>query len=322
MALEAVYEQDFLNCSYGFRPGRSAHQALSSFRNQMMEMHGGWVIEVDIRKFFDTLDHRHLQQIVRQRVRDGTLLRLIGKWLNAGVVDDGILSFPEAGTPQGGVISPLLANIYLHEVLDTWFECVVKPRLSGRAFLVRYADDFLIGFSDELDARRVMTVLPKRFEKYGLTLHPEKTRLLRFLPPWRGGESESFDLLGFTHIWAKSRKGNWVIRQRTAKERFRRAVKAIAVWCRTHRHQPLKEPDAGNLQVRICGGGGVKRQWRGLNGHRSGNAETRQGHSYSLNTASTRRHVKAGGTITWFWPTGVPSSPPRIPGFPQSRRAP
>ena len=252
MALEAVYEQDFLNCSHGFRPGRSAHQALSSFRNQMMEMHGGWVIEVDIRKFFDTLDHRHLQQIVRQRVRDGTLLRLIGKWLNAGVVDEGILSFPEAGTPQGGVISPLLANIYLHEVLDTWFECVVKPRLSGKAFLVRYADDFLIGFSDELDAGRVMKVLPKRFEKYGLTLHPEKTRLLRFLPPWRGGESESFDLLGFTHIWAKSRKGNWVIKQRTAKQRFRRAVKAIAVWCRTHRHRPLKEQRA-KLSAKLRG---------------------------------------------------------------------
>ena len=252
MALEAIYEQDFLNCSYGFRPGRSAHQALSSFRTQMMEMNGGWVIEVDIRKFFDTLDHRHLQQIVRQRVRDGVLLRLIGKWLNAGVVDEGKLSFPEAGTPQGGVISPLLANIYLHEVLDVWFECVVKPRLSGRAFLVRYADDFLIGFSDELDARRVMTVLPKRFGKYGLTLHPAKTRLLRFLPPWRGGESESFDLLGFTHIWAKSRKGNWVIKQRTAKERFRRALRAIADWCRKHRHQPLKEQCA-KLSAKLRG---------------------------------------------------------------------
>jgi group II intron reverse transcriptase/maturase len=241
MALEAVYEQDFLDCSHGFRPGRSAHKALSSFRNQMMEMGGGWVIEVDIRKFFDTLDHRHLQQIVRQRVRDGILLRLIGKWLNAGVVDQGKLSLPDAGTPQGGVISPLLANIYLHEVLDVWFERVVKPRLGGRAFLVRYADDFLIGFSDELDAGRVMNVLPKRFEKFGLALHPEKTRLIRFLPPGRGGESGSFDLLGFTHHWAKSRKGHWVIKQRTAKGRFRRALRAIAVWCRGHRHRPLKE---------------------------------------------------------------------------------
>jgi group II intron reverse transcriptase/maturase len=252
MALEAVYEQDFLDCSHGFRPGRSAHDALSSFRNQMMEMRGGWVIEVDIRKFFDTLDHRHLQQIVRQRVRDGVLLRLIGKWLNAGVVDEGKLSFPDAGTPQGGVISPLLANIYLHEVLDVWFECVVKPRLGGRAFLVRYADDFLIGFSDELDARRVMTVLPKRFEKYGLALHPKKTRLLRFHPPGRGRDSGSFDLLGFTHHWARSRKGYWVIKQRTAKERFQRSLRAIADWCRTYRHRPLQEQCA-KLSAKLRG---------------------------------------------------------------------
>ncbi len=141
MALEAVYEQDFKDCSHGFRPGRSAHQALGSFWKQMMDMGGGWVVEVDIKKFFDTLDHRHLQTIVRQRVRDGVLLRLIGKWLNAGVMEEGALSYPDAGTPQGGVISPLLANVYLHEVLDTWFEAEVQPRLRGRAFLVRYADD-------------------------------------------------------------------------------------------------------------------------------------------------------------------------------------
>jgi len=180
------------------------------------------------------------------------LLRLIGKWLNAGVVDEGKLSFPEAGTPQGGVISPLLANIYLHEVLDVWFECVVKPRLGGRAFLVRYADDFLIGFSDELDARRVMTVLPKRFEKYGLALHPKKTRLLRFHPPGRGVESGSFDLLGFTHHWARSRKGYWVIKQRTAKERFQRSLRAIADWCRTYRHRPLQEQCA-KLSAKLRG---------------------------------------------------------------------
>lgn len=245
MALEAVYEQDFLDCSYGFRPGRSAHQALSSFRNQMMEMGGGWVLEVDIRKFFDTLDHRHLQDIIRKRVRDGVLLRLIGKWLNAGVLNRGQLSYPDAGTPQGGVISPLLANIYLHEVLDAWFEHDVKPRLNGAAFLVRYADDFLIGFSSELDARRVMAVLPKRFGKYGLTLHPDKTRLVRFQSPGKGGgEPESFNLLGFTHIWAKSRRGYWVIKQRTAKERLQRALKAIGAWCRLNRHRALKEQHA------------------------------------------------------------------------------
>lgn len=242
MALEAVYEQDFLDCSYGFRSGRSAHQALSSFRNQMMEMGGGWVLEVDIRKFFDTLDHRHLQDIVRQRVRDGVLLRLIGKWLNAGVMEEGRITTPDAGTPQGGVISPLLANVYLHEVLDTWFERDVRPRLHEAAFLVRYADDFIIGFSSELDARRVLEVLPKRFGKYGLTLHPEKTRLVRFLPPWKGsGSWESFNLLGFTHIWAKSRRGHWVIKQRTAKERFQRALTATAEWCHRNRNRLFRE---------------------------------------------------------------------------------
>ena len=246
MALEPIYEQEFLNCSYGFRPGRSGHQALGSFWSQMMTMGGGWVVEVDIRKFFDTLDHSHLRQMLQRRVRDGVLLRLIGKWLNAGVMESGALSYPEAGTPQGGVVSPLLANVYLHEVLDTWFEAEVKPRLLGRAFLVRYADDFVIGFSNEEDARRVLAVLPKRFGKYGLVLHPEKTRLVRFHPPRprRGGgldEPQSFDLLGFTHIWAKSRKGNWVIKRKTAKGRFRRALKVIAEWCRAHRHHSMKE---------------------------------------------------------------------------------
>ena len=141
LVLEAVYEQDFLDCSFGFRPGRSAHQALEALRQQTMQMGGGWIVEVDIRKFFDTLDHAHLRDLLQLRVRDGVLLRLIGKWLNAGVLEDGDLSFPEAGTPQGGVISPLLANVYLHYVLDVWFEREVKPRLRGPAFLIRYADD-------------------------------------------------------------------------------------------------------------------------------------------------------------------------------------
>lgn len=246
MVLEEVYEQEFFDCSHGFRPARSPHTALQSFWKQMMNMRGGWVVEVDIRKFFDTLDHNHLQQIVRQRVRDGVLLRLIGKWLNAGVMDSGVLSYSEAGTPQGGVISPLLANIYLHEVLDRWFEAEVKPRLHGRAFLVRYADDFVIGFSHEVDARRVLAVLPKRFGKYGLALHPDKTRLLRFYPPRRRrdgsfDEPESFDLLGFTHRWMLSRKGKWFIGRGTAKGRLQRSLKAVAEWCRDHRHRPVRE---------------------------------------------------------------------------------
>src|SRR4051812_13158471 len=206
MVLESVYEQDFLDCSYGFRPGRSAHQALDALWHRLMEVRGGWVLEIDIRKFFDALDHRHLHAILRQRVRDGVLLRLIGKWLNAGVLEDGCVTHPETGSPQGGVVSPVLANAYLHEVLDTWFEDTVKPRLEGRAYLIRYADDAVLVFERESDARRVLDVLPKRFGKYGLTLHPEKTRLVPFqglrpgAPPRpRDGRPGTFDFLGFTH---------------------------------------------------------------------------------------------------------------------------
>ncbi len=248
MVLEPLYEQDFLDCSYGFRPRRSAHQALDSFWKQAMSQkaRGVWVVEVDIKKFFDTLDHRHLRALLRQRVRDGVLLRLIGKWLQAGVMEDGSITMPDSGTPQGGVISPLLANVYLHEVLDTWFERDVKPRLKGRAFLVRYADDFVMGFWCEDDARRVMDVLPKRFGKYGLTLHPEKTRLVPFQRPrpsaTRGSvEPGSFDLLGFTHYWGLSLKKRWVIKRKTAKGRLKRSIRAIHVWCKTHRHSPVKE---------------------------------------------------------------------------------
>jgi len=250
MVLEPIYEQDFLDCSYGFRPGRSAHDALRRLWDEAMKMHGGWVLEIDIRKFFDTLGHAHIQEILRHRVRDGVLLQLIGKWLNAGVLEDGSLSYPEAGSPQGGVISPLLANIYLHEVLDAWFANEVQPRLKGRGLLIRYADDAVIVFSREEDARRVLDVLPKRLGKYGLTLHPDKTRLVPFqrppkypLPKGRSGPTPpgSFDFLGFTHLWSRSLKGNWVIRRKTAKDRFARSLHRVWEWCRTHRHLPLLE---------------------------------------------------------------------------------
>jgi RNA-directed DNA polymerase len=244
MVLEAVYEESFYDFSYGFRPCRSALDACEAVRTAVMEMGGGWVLEVDIKKFFDTLDHEHLRAILSQRVRDGVILRLIGKWLNAGVMENLMLSHPEAGTPQGGVISPLLANIFLHEVLDGWFVRDVLPRLSGRAKLVRYADDFVIVFEQEADARRVLDVLPKRFGKYGLTLHPDKTRLVPFQRPGRdddgsGGGSGSYDLLGFTFHWGLSRKGQWVVRRRTAKDRVSRTLRRIAVWCRQHRHDDV-----------------------------------------------------------------------------------
>lgn len=242
MVLEAIYEQDFLDCSYGFRPGRSAHQALEALWSGLMKMGGGWVLEVDIRSYFDTIDHRHLRTCLDQRVRDGVIRRTIDKWLAAGVMQEGTVQYPDAGTPQGGVISPLLSNIYLHEVLDQWFETVVRPRLQGDAFLIRYADDATLVFAREEDARRVLAVLPKRFAKYGLDLHPEKTRLIDFRrPPHEAGprRGQSFDLLGFTHYWGRSRRGRWVVKKKTSKQRFRRAVRNVAQWCRSHRHAPL-----------------------------------------------------------------------------------
>lgn len=248
MALEPIYEQDFLDCSYGFRPGRSAHDALAALWQQLMRIKGGWIIDLDVRRFFETMGHAHLRELVRRRVGDGVLLRLIGKWLHAGVLEKGTVHYPDAGSPQGGVVSPALSNIYLHYVLDEWFEQTVKPRLTGSAFLIRYADDLVIGFAHEADARRVLEVLPKRFAKFGLTIHPDKTRLVAFRrPPFHGadrnrpraGRPGTFRFLGFTHYWGRSRKGVWIVKRQTAPDRLRRAITKIAQWCRSHRHRPI-----------------------------------------------------------------------------------
>lgn len=244
MVLEALYEQDFMDCSFGFRPGRSAHDALSALWEGAMTMGGGYVVEADIRDCFGTLPHDRLREILSQRMRDGVLTRLIGKWLNAGVLEDGRVTRSTTGTPQGGVISPLMANVFMHAVLDTWFEHEVQPRLRGRAFLVRYADDFVIVFEHQDDAERVYEVLPKRFAKYGLTLHPEKTKLLDFQRPDARNETQSFDFLGFTHLWSRSQRGNWIVKRRTSASRFRRAVRAVHDWCRAHRHRPIAEQHA------------------------------------------------------------------------------
>jgi RNA-directed DNA polymerase len=248
MLLEPVYEQDFKDFSYGFRPRRSAHQALEALRNGIMQLGGGWVLEVDIRKFFDSVDHERLREVLRRRVRDGVVLRLIGKWLNAGVLEGLVLSHPEVGTPQGGVISPLLANIFLHEVVDEWFVRDVQQRLSGRALLVRYADDMVFAFERQDDAERVRAVLAKRFAKYGLTLHPEKTRLVEFKRPprtplsgVRDASDSTFDFLGFTHHWGRSLAGNNVVKQRTAKDRLSRALRRVKEVCRREMHSPLRE---------------------------------------------------------------------------------
>jgi group II intron reverse transcriptase/maturase len=245
MLLGAVYEQAFHDFSHGFREGHSPHQALHELREQCRELNIGWIVDADVSGFFDNLDHGLLRDVIRQRVNDGGILRLIGKWLHAGVLEGEQVTYPEKGTPQGGVISPMLANIFLHAVLDAWYERDVKPRMKGRTFLIRFADDFVIGCEREEDARRIMAVLPKRFARFGLTIHPTKTVLVSFRKPDSRKEADTgngtFEFLGFTHYWTRSRRGYWVIKRKTSGKRLRRAQKALWQWCRSYRHTSLPE---------------------------------------------------------------------------------
>jgi len=245
MILEAVFGHDFHEFSHGFRKGHSQHQALRELREECVRLNIRWIVDADVSGYFDSIDRSFLREFIQKRVNDGGILRLIGKWLNAGVVEAGTLTYPDMGTPQGGVISPMLSNIFLHYVLDEWFVKDVQPRLYGRSFLIRYADDFIIGFELEEDARRVMDVLPKRFNRFKLTIHPEKTVLVEFKPPPVRKEQDvgkgTFDFLGFTHYWAKSRRGYWVIKRKTMGKRLRRFMKGIWRWCRENRHDYISE---------------------------------------------------------------------------------
>jgi RNA-directed DNA polymerase len=248
MLLEPIYEQDFLDCSFGFRPGRSAHQALQAVRSGIMERGGRWVLDVDVRKYFASIDQAKLRELLARRVTDGVVRRLIDKWLKAGVLEEGQLHYPEAGTPEGGVVSPILANVFLHYVVDEWFAEEVQPRLRGPSTLVRYCDDFVMLFTCKDDAERVLAVLGKRLGKFGLQLHPDKTRMVDFRfrpsPQHERGEgtlATTFNFLGFTHLWGRSRKGKVVVRQQTASDRFARTLAAINQQCRTMRHWPLQD---------------------------------------------------------------------------------
>src|SRR2546428_305725 len=245
MLLEAIYEQDFSDSSYGFRPGRSPHEALREVRTRCMTEAIGWIVDADISGYFDSIDRTHLRAILRQRVNDGSLLCLIGKWLRAGVMDGGGLQHPETGVVQGGGISPALANVMLPHVLDVWLAQGVQPPLKGKTFLSPLSHDFVIGCEREADARRVMAVLPQRFARFGLRIHPEKTALIAFSTPRaRQGSAEgngTFDFLGLTHYWAQSRRGYWVIKSKTARKRLRRTTQALWRWCRVNRHLPLQD---------------------------------------------------------------------------------
>ena len=245
LLLEPIYEQDFKDCSYGFRPGRSAHQALEQLRTNIMGCRGKWIIDVDLRRFFDTIDKGKLRNLIAKRVGDGVVRKMIDKWLKAGILEEGQLTRSPLGAPQGSVASPLLANVYLHYALDEWFYEVVQPRLRGRASLIRFCDDFVMVFEDYEDCKRVERVLGLRMGRYGLSLHEEKTRLVDFRCKHlqKVGEkgATTFNFLGFTHVWGKSKKGKNVVRQYTAKDRYAKAVKALNEWCRTNRHRPVKE---------------------------------------------------------------------------------
>ena len=245
MLLEPIYETDFLPCSYGFRRGCSAHDALDEIRKGVMEHRQRWVIDADVSKYFDTIPFTELRTFLDLRIKDGVVRRMIDKWLNAGVLEQGSVHRPVAGTPQGGVISPLLSNIFLHHVLDMWFENEVKPRIHGECRLVRFADDFVLTFEDHLSGKRVLDVLGKRLGRYGLKLHETKTRYVDFRRSRPYGRhwmatATAFDFLGFTHVWGRSRRGKVVVRQVTAKGRFARALKLVQDWCKRHRHLPIE----------------------------------------------------------------------------------
>jgi group II intron reverse transcriptase/maturase len=247
LLLEQIYEQDFYDFSFGFRPGRSCHQALHASRQGMLNG-VRYVIDCDIKTFFDSLQHDQLLAILRKRVNDGRLLELIEMWLKAGIMDGKDLVFPEKGSPQGSVISPLLANVYLHEVLDTWFAEVVKAHCRGKVVMYRYADDFVIGCGLESDALRIMKALPQRFARYGLEINREKTKLVDFRRPRRGYDPkkhgpkpDTFSFLGFTIYWGKTWKGGYTIKRKTATKRMFRTMGNFWKWCRDNRHRPLEE---------------------------------------------------------------------------------
>lgn len=246
--LEAVYEQDFMDCSYGFRPGRSAHDAVRALTRAVNEGEANWILEFDIKSFFDSLRRPQLLEMLQERVADGSLLRLVGKCLHVGVLDGEVFTEPSEGTVQGSTLSPLLGNVYLHTVIDRWFAEEVRPRLRGKATFIRYADDGVFGFERQDDAERVMAVLGQRLARFGLTLHPEKTRLLDFRRPSRlrgeGRSPTSFDLLGFCWYWRRTRSGIWAVACKTRRARLVRAVQGVHAWCRDHRHLPVHQQHA------------------------------------------------------------------------------
>jgi group II intron reverse transcriptase/maturase len=239
--LQAIYEQDFLDCSYGYRPSVSALDAVDKLTVKLQYGKYNYLVEADIKGFFDNLDHELLLNMLAERIDDKALLWLIKKWLDAGVLDtDGKVLYPETGTPQGGIVSPILANVYLHNVLDLWFQKVVIPHCSGKAFLIRFADDFVCAFEKLEDAQRFYAVLGKRLGKFGLELSAEKTRIIPFSSAIQPGRT-SFDFLGFEFRWGSDRKGKPHVGRRTARKNLRSSLKRYKEWCKESRSLRLPE---------------------------------------------------------------------------------
>lgn len=254
--LQAVYETDFLGFSYGFRPGRSQHQALDALAVGILRKKVSWVLDVDIRGFFDSMDHEWLRRFVEHRIADKRVVGLIEKWLDAGTLVDGHVEMQERGSPQGATISPLLSNVYLHYVFDLWAARWRRREAHGDMIVVRYADDIVVGFQHEADARRFQDELTARAAQFGLELNADKTRLLRFgklatrQRKERGeAKPETFDFLGFTHICGKSRKGRFVLYRHTSKKRLRRRVRQVRDSLMRRRHLPVPEQGLWLRQV-------------------------------------------------------------------------
>lgn len=250
--LTAIYEEDFLDCSYGYRPGRSAKEALCDLTFQLQYGSYGYLVEADIRGFFDHMDHDWLVEMLLLRIDDRAFVRLIQKWLKAGILEtDGKVLHPDTGTPQGGIISPVLANLYLHHALDLWFTRVVKPRCRGEALLCRYADDFVCAFRCREDAHRFFEALPSRLGKFGLEVAPEKTQIVRF-SRFHLSMGRRVTFLGFELYWFRDRKGATRVMRRTARKKLQGACGRITEWIKSNRHLPGREFVRG-LNRRLVG---------------------------------------------------------------------
>jgi len=297
--LESIYEQDFLECSYGFRPRRNCHQALKRLDELIMQHPTNHIVEADIKGFFDNVDHDRLMEFMRIRIADTVLLALIGKFLKAGYIDSGLLVIPDEGTPQGSIMSPILANIFLHYVLDEWFETTVKSHVKGFCELVRYADDFVCAVQYEEDAERIERALKSRFGKYGLEIHPTKSRKMTFgrfekeNAERQNRKANTFDFLGFTHFCATSRNGNFMLGRKTSRKKFTAKIKEMNEWLKKVRNLVNTKEWWKTLAAKLNG----HFQYYGISGNYAGIAQYYNLTVWAVHKWLNRRSQKR--TMNW-----------------------